>query len=101
MLARAGVGSIAQLRALGSVPAYVMAKRANRKVSINLLWALESALNGESWQEVARLHRTSLLLAVEEYEKNIQGADERVSMRHSDESRDPENQGTGHRLPPV
>jgi len=73
MLARAGVVSIAQLRALGSVPAYVMAKRANRKVSLNLLWALESALSGESWQEVARLHRTSLLLAVEEYEKNVRG----------------------------
>ncbi|MBL8414122.1 MAG: TfoX/Sxy family protein [Propionivibrio sp.] len=73
MLTRAGVGSIAQLRALGSVPAYVMAKRANRKVSLNLLWALESALSGESWQEVARLHRTSLLLAVEVYEKNGHG----------------------------
>ncbi len=70
MLARAGIASIAQLRQLGSVPAYVMAKRANGNVSLNLLWALESALTGEPWQEVARLHRTSLLLAIEEYEKN-------------------------------
>ena len=70
ILACAGVTSIAQLRALGSVPAYVMAKKANRKVSLNLLWALESALSGESWQEVARLQRTSLLLAVEEYENS-------------------------------
>ena len=70
MLACAGVTSITQLRALGSVPAYVMVKKANRKVSLNLLWALESALSGESWQEVARLQRTSLLLAVEEYEES-------------------------------
>jgi len=70
MLARAGVTSITQLRNLGSVPAYVIAKRANSNVSLNLLWALESALSGEPWQEVARLHRTSLLLALEEHEKN-------------------------------
>ena len=30
----------------------------------------ESALTGEPWQQIARVHRTSLLLAVEEYEKN-------------------------------
>lgn len=71
MLARAGVTSISQLRDLGSVPAYVIAKRANSNVSLNLLWALESALSGEPWQEVARLHRTSLLLALEEHEKNV------------------------------
>lgn len=72
MLARAGVTSIAELRNLGSVAAYVIAKRANSNVSLNLLWALESALSGESWQEVARFHRTSLLLALDEYEKNAQ-----------------------------
>jgi len=70
MLARAGITSIAQLRKLGSVPTYVMVKRANGNVSLNLLWALESALSGEPWQEVARLHRTSLLLALEDHEKN-------------------------------
>jgi DNA transformation protein len=70
MLARAGITSITQLRHLGSVPAYIMAKRANSNVSLNLLWALESALSGESWQKVARHHRASLLFAIEEYEKN-------------------------------
>lgn len=70
MLARAGIASVGQLREIGSVSAYVLAKRANGgKVSLNLLWALESALTGEPWQEVARRHRTSLLLAVEEREK--------------------------------
>ncbi len=30
---------------------------------MNLLWALEGAISGLHWQEVAREHRTSLLLA--------------------------------------
>lgn len=67
MLEHAGITSIDQLRALGAVAAYVQAKRANCNVSLNLLWGLESALTGEPWQEVARKHRTSLLLALEDY----------------------------------
>lgn len=70
MLARADITSIAQLKDLGSVEAFVRTKRAIPGVSLNLLWALESALTGEPWQVVARLHRTSLLLAVDEREKN-------------------------------
>ena len=70
MLARAGITSAAQLRELGSVAAYVRTRRANSGVSLNLLWALESALTGEPWQVVAKRHRTSLLLAVEDYEKD-------------------------------
>lgn len=70
MLARAGITTIAELQDIGSVAAYVRAKRANGNVSLNLLWGLESALTGEPWQEVARIHRTSLLLALDEYEKN-------------------------------
>jgi DNA transformation protein len=69
MLARAGITSVAQLRRLGSVAAYVRARRANPGVSLNLLWALESALTGQPWQEVAREHRTSLLLALDDCEK--------------------------------
>jgi DNA transformation protein len=70
MLAGAGITSVAQLRELGAVHAWVMTKRANPGTSLNLLWALESALTGQPWQEVARLHRTSLLLAVEELQRN-------------------------------
>ncbi|HCY17341.1 MAG: competence protein TfoX [Curvibacter sp. GWA2_64_110] len=69
MLARAGITTVAQLRALGSVAAFVRAKQVNRGVSLNLLWGLESALSGLPWQEVARVHRTSLLLALEDQEK--------------------------------
>lgn len=69
MLARAGVTTVAQLRALGAVAAFALAKRAGPRVSLNLLWALESALTGERWQDIARHHRTSLILAVESWER--------------------------------
>ncbi len=72
MLARAGITTVAQLRALGSAAAYVQTKRVNGNASLNLLWALESALTGEPWQEVARRHRTSLLLAVDDLERSAQ-----------------------------
>lgn len=65
MLARAGIHTMDQLRELGSPEAYVRAKHANSGVSLNLLWALESALTGEPWQQVAKLHRDRLLRAVE------------------------------------
>jgi DNA transformation protein and related proteins len=68
-LAAAGITSLEQLRKLGSVAAYSKVKRAGVNVSLNLLWALEGALTEMHWQEVARLHRTSLLLALDEHEK--------------------------------
>ena len=69
MLALAGVTTFTQLRKLGSVAAYVRAKRAGGNVSLNLLWALEGALTGLPWQTVAREHRTSLLIALDEYQR--------------------------------
>lgn len=69
MLLAAGIASFEQLREMGSIAAYVKAKRAGGNVSLNLLWALEGALTGTHWQAVAREHRTSLLLALEDYEK--------------------------------
>lgn len=69
MLQRAGVDSLEQLRTLGSVRAYVLVKKNGGNPSLNLLWALEGALTGLRWQEVARDHRTSLLLALESHER--------------------------------
>lgn len=71
MLERAGLVSLDQLRALGSVAAFVRVKRAGSKPALNLLWALEGALTGLGWQVVAREHRTSLLLALETYEHEV------------------------------
>ena len=69
-LARAGITTVEKLRELGSVGAYVAAKRSGDNVSLNLLWALEAALTGVHWREVARFHRTSLLLALDQYQQN-------------------------------
>lgn len=69
MLALACVSSVEQLRALGSVAAYVLVKRSGGHPSLNLLWALEGALTGQPWQVVAREHRTSLLLALDAMEQ--------------------------------
>lgn len=65
MLAGAGINTISQLRRLGSVRAYAKVKATGANASLNLLWALEGALTGLSWQVVAREHRLSLLLALE------------------------------------
>ncbi|MGQ0709503.1 MAG: TfoX/Sxy family protein [Rhodoferax sp.] len=69
MLVKAGIDSLAQLRQMGSVVAFVRVKRSGANASLNLLWALEGALSGEHWRTVAREHRTSLLLALDEYER--------------------------------
>jgi DNA transformation protein len=71
MLARAGITTAEQLRELGSVEAYVRTKRVNTGVSLNMLWGLESVMTGEHWRDVAKNHRTSLLLALEDREKNV------------------------------
>ena len=69
ILASVGITSLARLRELGSVAAYALAKNSGASVSLNLLWALEGALTGLSWQDVARVQRTSLLLALDEHER--------------------------------
>lgn len=73
VLACAGITTLAQLRQLGSVRAFVRARQVGAKVSLNLLWALEGALLGQPWRSVAREHRTRLLLALEDYEREDAG----------------------------
>lgn len=68
ILTAAGIHSMEHLTMLGSVAAFAMAKRTGARVSLNLLWAIEGAITGESWQTIAREHRASLLLALESYE---------------------------------
>jgi len=68
MLAQIGIRTVAQLRKRGAVAAYATVKKQSKSASLNLLWALEGALSGVSWQVVAREHRTSLLLALEQFE---------------------------------
>ncbi|WP_295765253.1 TfoX/Sxy family protein [Undibacterium sp.] len=66
ILAQAGIHNLQELRQLGAVAAYARCQRVTGNVSLNLLWALEGALTGLSWQQVAREHRASLLLALEQ-----------------------------------
>jgi DNA transformation protein and related proteins len=68
MLSAAGITSLEQLRVLGSVAAYSRVKRTDANASLNLLWALEGAITGLPWRIVAREHRTSLLLALEQHD---------------------------------
>lgn len=70
MLRAAGITTLAQLQEIGAVRAFVMVKRAKCKPSLNFLWGLESVITGEHWRDVARNHRASLLLALEDAEKN-------------------------------
>lgn len=69
-LVAAGITSFSKVRQLGSVATYVQVKRAGINVSLNLLWALEGSVSDEPWQTVAREHRTSLLLALEQCERD-------------------------------
>ncbi|MDH4449706.1 MAG: TfoX/Sxy family protein [Rhodoferax sp.] len=69
MLHAAGICTWEDLQALGAVAAYLRVKRNGGNASLNLLWALEGAISGVHWQEVARHHRTSLLLALEDAER--------------------------------
>ncbi len=65
LLADAGITTVDELYAIGAVAAYLKVKAYWPRTSLNMLWALESAVTGIPWQEVARLHRTNLLSAVE------------------------------------
>ncbi|HLP98189.1 MAG TPA: TfoX/Sxy family protein [Sideroxyarcus sp.] len=66
MLAQAGIHTLGQLRELGAVRAYVQVQRAGTNASLNLLWALEGALTGQHWREVAKHERLRLLLELED-----------------------------------
>jgi DNA transformation protein len=69
MLATARIRTVAQLRRLGAVAAYVRVRQSSPSASLNLLWALEGALTDTPWQVVAKEPRTSLLLALEQCQK--------------------------------
>ena len=70
MLQQAGITTLTQLRKLGAVAAFSKVRRSGANASLNLLWALEGALTGLPWQVVAKEHRTSLLLALEQHERD-------------------------------
>lgn len=65
MLTDAGIHSPAQLAELGAVDAYALLKQSRKAVSLNMLWALEGALNDRDWRNVARHDKLRLLTELE------------------------------------
>jgi len=73
MLIKAGIRNADELRQVGAVVAYVRTKAVWPAASLNLLWALEGALSGRPWRQVAETDRASLLMALEDVERHQQG----------------------------
>jgi len=71
MLVSAGNRSEPQLRDMGAVTAYLAVKAAGCKPSLNLLWAIEGALTNRNWQDISRDERTSLLILLDDFERNL------------------------------
>lgn len=65
MLAEAGVGTVAELRALGAVRAYVRVRSLRPKsASLNLLWAIAAGLDDRDWRELSTEEKELLLADV-------------------------------------
>lgn len=71
MLTRAGFQSDEDLRRVGAVVAYARTKAVCPQASLNLLWALEGALTGRDWKDVAEADRASLLMALEDVQQHM------------------------------
>jgi DNA transformation protein and related proteins len=66
LLASAGIDSPRKLARLGAIESFRRVKAMHpKRVSLNLLWALEGALTGRDWREVARYERGRLLIELE------------------------------------
>jgi hypothetical protein len=64
-LRQTGVRSLEDLQAAGALAAFVRIKRAGFRPSLNLLYALEGAIQGCHWQEIPEERRTALVQAAE------------------------------------
>lgn len=82
LLASAGIDSPRKLAKLGAIESYRRVKAMHpKRVSLNLLWALEGALTGRDWREVARYERGRLLIELE-------AASDRAAQLASDQAAD-------------
>jgi DNA transformation protein len=62
MLKKAGISSVSELKSMGSVEAFKAVKASqNDELSIELLWALEGALNGTHWSVISQERRNELM----------------------------------------
>lgn len=67
MLAQAGIKTVAELREVGAVAAYVAVKRTGATPSLDLLYALEGALRDVPWTALPYPVRASLTLEADAY----------------------------------
>jgi hypothetical protein len=64
-LRQVGLRTLDDLAAAGPVEAYMRVKRAGFRPGLNLLYAIEGALNDTHWQEVPDARRAELVAAAE------------------------------------
>ncbi len=79
MLIEEGIDSFARLKAFGAARAFAMVRQTSAKPSLNLLWGMQSAISGVPWQTIARQHRLSLLMKLEEIEKDLSHRPQRAA----------------------
>jgi len=68
-LAKVGVLSVADLKQVGAVQAFVALKQQGLKPSLNFLYALVGALKGRSWLDIAQHEKGKLLMEIEAYQE--------------------------------
>ena len=64
-LRQVGLRTREDLAAAGTVEAFMRVKRAGFKPTLNLLYAIEGALQGCHWQEISDERRSELILAAD------------------------------------
>jgi DNA transformation protein and related proteins len=64
------IHSIHDLRRVGSVTAYAMVRRNERRASLNLLWALEAAIRDIDWRELNPSDKELLRAEVAKLQEN-------------------------------
>ena len=64
-LRQVGLRTLEDLAATGPVEAYIRVRRAGFRPGLNLLYAIEGALNDTHWQEVPDARRAELVAAAE------------------------------------
>ena len=67
LLAEAGLNSIAELKAIGPVLAFLTVKRQHPEASRNLLWAIYGAIHDIDWREISDETKASLQAEVDSH----------------------------------
>lgn len=65
MLADAGIKTVAELEEHGAVEAYLAMKREGIPVSLNMLYAIQGALNNVHWNTLDRAERENLIMELD------------------------------------